>query len=306
MGAMIDLVAKAEAGKLVYTKTGLAKLDAMLAGGFKPGNLVVLAGRPGMGKTTMGWHLARAVIAQGQAVLFFSMEMSAEEIMLRAASSELHAAGHGLPYTDLTRVSPENPLPPDDWTALLSVMERARPWPMVIDDQSTQTVQAVKSKARGYMRRLAESGTRLGLVVLDQLSSMQAAGTSKDNRYAYFSDLSGQVKQLARDLDVPVLCLHQLSREVDKRPNKRPALSDLRETGAIEQDADTVLFVYRPEYYLQQDKPERGAELDKWNMEMEDVRDTMEIIVGKQRMGITGKVSVRAMMRFNRITETEA
>lgn len=254
--------------------TGFDKLDAMTAG-LKGGELIIVAGRPGMGKTALGLNVALfACQARQTGVAVFSLEMRKEELARRLLCSEARVDGGRLRTGMLSR---------EDWTHLATAAGPLSELPLYIDDTAGLSIMQLRGKAR---RLKSEHG--LGLIVVDYLQLM-TAGRRVDNREQEISEISRSLKGLAKELDVPVVALSQLNRGVETRPgkDKRPQLSDLRESGAIEQDADVILFVYRPEVYA---KDEERAPL----------RGLAELIIGKQRSGPTGIVKCRFFHEFTR------
>ena len=248
--------------------SGFIDLDRTLTG-IHPSELVLLAARPGMGKTSFALNvLLHAGKFSGKTVVFFSLEMSREQLALRLISSEA--------YLDNKKLLTGR-LSPDDWdnvSLAVAALSRTR---ILIDDNPALTVADMNAKCR----RLDE----LGLVVIDYLQLMTSAGGASrggDNRQQVVSDISRMLKIMAKELNVPVVCLSQLSRANEKRDDKRPMLSDLRESGAIEQDADIVLFLYRDDYY--------NEDSEKHNI--------AECIVAKSRHGETGKVELRWMPEY--------
>lgn len=250
----------ASEGRMVGLPTGLTDLDKLL-GGLRPGQLVVVAGRPAMGKSALadGWALHAA--RQGAAVLLCDLEMGAD------MRSQRWIAGLGDIPGDRLR---SGELQDEDWPGITSAVSLLADLPLHIDDSAPQTVVDIAARAR---RLKAKGG--LGLVVVDYLQLLTPAATRRgDTESKEIGDMSRALKMLAMQIRVPVVCLSQLNREVERRPNKRPGLSDLRASGSIEQDADVVLFVYRDEVYSE-DSPDKG---------------TAELIVAKQRSGPIGMV----------------
>ncbi len=254
--------------------TGFAKLDEMTAG-LKGGELIIVAGRPGMGKTALALNVALHACQERKVpVAVFSLEMRKEELARRLLSSEARVEGGRVRTGMLSR---------DDWTRLATAAGPLAELPLFIDDTAGLSIMQLRGKAR---RIRAEHG--LGLIVVDYLQLM-SAGHRTDSREQEISEISRSLKGLSKELDVPVMALSQLNRGVETRPgkDKRPQLADLRESGAIEQDADVIMFVYRPEVYA---KDEERAPL----------RGLAEIIVGKQRSGPTGIVKCRFFHEFTR------
>lgn len=244
--------------------TGYPDLDDKLAGLHKS-DLVLIGARPSMGKSALGLNIVEnAAVQSGKKCAIFTLEMSKLQVANRLLAS-------------LARVNLEHmrsgTMTDDDWTRLLDAMDPLTRAEIYINDTAGITVSEVRSKCRKLQ---AEHG--LDLVMIDYLQLMSGSGRSSgDNRQQEISEISRGLKQLAREMDVPVIALSQLSRGVENRPNKRPMMSDLRESGAIEQDADVVMFIYRDEYY---------------NPDTDD-KNVAEIIIGKQRNGPTGMVKLR-------------
>ena len=243
-------------------------LDAM-TGGFQRSDLIIIAGRPSMGKTSFAVGMARN-IAENLPVAIFSLEMSKEQLVQRLLASE---AGIESNYLRTGRISQ------NQWGALSHALGTLSELPIYIDDTANQTVMQMRSQVR---RLLAEKGGELGLVLIDYLQLMEGSGS--ENRVQELSRITRSLKGLARELNVPVIALSQLSRGVEARTNKRPMMSDLRESGAIEQDSDLIIMLYRDEYY-NENTPDRGI---------------AEIIITKHRNGPTGVVKLLFDPQFTR------
>jgi replicative DNA helicase len=242
---------------LTGVATGFTDLDEMTAG-LQPSDLVIIAGRPSMGKTTFAMNIAEhAAIKDSHPVAVFSMEMPGEQLAMRLMSS--------LGRIDQTKVR-TGKLDDDDWPRLTSAVSILSEAPLFIDDTPALSPTELRARARRLKRE-----HDLGLIVIDYLQLMQVPG-HKENRTGEISEISRSLKALAKELHVPVIALSQLNRSLEQRPNKRPVMSDLRESGAIEQDADVIIFIYRDEVY-DEDSPDKG---------------TAEIIIGKQRNGPIG------------------
>ncbi|MBA3776842.1 MAG: replicative DNA helicase, partial [Betaproteobacteria bacterium] len=240
--------------------TGYADLDRMTSG-MQEGDLIVVAGRPSMGKTALALNIGEHVALHAKLpVAVFSMEMGASQLALRMIGSVGKLDQHKLRTGRLG---------PDDWEKLASALGRLSEAPMLIDETPALNAIEVRSRAR----RLQKQYGKLGLVIVDYLQLMQAT-TTGENRATEISEISRSMKSLAKELKVPVMALSQLNRSLEQRPNKRPVMSDLRESGAIEQDADLILFIYRDEVY---------------NDETQD-KGVAEIIIGKQRNGPIGTI----------------
>jgi replicative DNA helicase len=262
---------------LLGATTGFYDLDHMLSG-FQASDLLILAARPAMGKTSLALNFCRNVAVEAQKpVLVFSLEMSKEQLVQRLLCAEAGIDSHRLRTGYLAE---------QDWGKLTHAIGVLSEAPIYIDDTASISVNETRSKAR---RIMAEHG-ELGLIMVDYLQLMTSGVSSKgDNRTAEMGAISRGLKQLARELSVPVVALSQLSRAVESRTDKRPMLSDLRESGSIEQDADIVMFIYRDEYY--------NPDTDK--------KSTAEVIVAKHRNGPVGKVELyfeKNLTKFQSIT----
>ena len=250
--------------------TGFVDLDRMTSG-LQPGDLVIIAGRPSMGKTALALNMGEHVaLAAKMPVAVFSMEMGASQLALRMIGSVGRLDQHKLRTGRLAA---------EDWDKLSAALGRLSEAPILIDETPALNAIEVRSRAR----RLYRTYGSLGLVIVDYLQLMQAT-TSGENRATEISEISRAMKSLAKELKVPVVALSQLNRSLEQRPNKRPVMSDLRESGAIEQDADVILFIYRDEVY---------------NPETQD-KGIAEIIVGKQRNGPIGKVDLAFLGEYTR------
>lgn len=239
--------------------TGFADIDAMTAG-LQPSDLIIVAGRPSMGKTTFAMNLVEhAVISNDQPVVVFSMEMPADALVTRMLSS--------LGRIDQTKMR-TGQLDDDDWPRLTSAVSLLKDRPLFIDDNPALSPTEVRTRAR----RIAREHGQLGMIMIDYLQLMQVKGSS-ENRTGEISEISRSLKALAKELNVPVVALSQLNRSLEQRSDRRPVMSDLRESGAIEQDADVIAFIYRDEVY-NNESPDKGI---------------AEIIIGKQRNGPIGK-----------------
>lgn len=250
--------------------TGWSDFDEMTSG-LQRGDLVIVAGRPSMGKTTFAMNIAEnAAIKAGLPTAVFSMEMPGESLAMRMLSS--------LGRIDQHRVR-TGKLNDDDWPRLTSAVGLLAEAPMFIDD----TPALSPNDLRARVRRLAREHGELGMIVIDYLQLMQVHGSS-ENRTNEISEISRSLKALAKEMNVPVVALSQLNRSLEQRPNKRPIMSDLRESGAIEQDADVIVFIYRDEVY-NEDSADKG---------------TAEIIIGKQRNGPIGTTRLTFLGQFTR------
>ena len=289
-------------GRTTGVSTGFTDLDKLL-GGLHPSDLVVLAGRPSMGKTALatniGFNAARAyrpirgsdgkISAEDGAVVgFFSLEMSAEQLATRVLSEESGVASDRIRRGDVSH---------DDFGRFVQASQKLASVPFFIDDTPALTIAGLRTRARRLMRQQG-----LGLVIVDYLQLLRGSGQSAENRVQEISEITRGLKALAKELNLPVLALSQLSRAVEQREDKRPMLADLRESGSIEQDADVVMFVFREEYYLSRGEPMRRPEESddkfneryaRWQERLEEVHGTGEVIIAKQRHGPIGKVTLR-------------
>lgn len=251
--------------------TGYYDFDDMTSG-LQPADLVIVAGRPSMGKTTFAMNLVEnaAMLHKDKPALVFSMEMPSDSLAMRMLAS--------MGRVEQTKVR-SGKLDEEDWSRFGSAVAQLSETKIMIDDTPALSPTEVRSRARRVVR---EHGG-ISVIALDYLQLMSLKG-STENRTAEISEISRSLKSLAKELNVPVIALSQLNRELEKRPNKRPVMSDLRESGAIEQDADLIVFVYRDEVYYE-DSPDKG---------------TAEIIIGKQRNGPIGSVRLRFEGQFSR------
>jgi replicative DNA helicase len=269
-----ELEQAATAGhRTVGCQSGFRDLDEKI-GGFQPSNLIILAARPSMGKTALALNIARNVaVDQQKGVAVFSLEMSKMEVVTRMMCSEARV--------DIWRVR-RSVMQPKEWSQLAAGCTPLHAAPIFIDDSASLNLMEMRAKAR----RLKARQKNLGLVIVDYLQLM-VGDTSAENRQQEISRISRGLKILARELEVPVLALSQLSRQVEQRAGNKPVLSDLRESGALEQDADVVLFIYRDEVY-NRDSPDKG---------------TAEIIVGKQRNGPIGECKMAFIQDYTRFAD---
>ena len=259
-------------GTVTGLSTGFTDLDSLTTG-LHGGELVIIAGRPSMGKTALAMNIAEACgVDQNKAVAIFSMEMGSEQIVTRLLGS-------------VSKVNQQKmrtgKMDEDDWAKIADGLGRLNEAPLFIDEGSALNSYELRARAR-RLHRSAEGG--LGLIVVDYIQLMSALGGQGENRATEISEISRSLKSLAKELNVPVVALSQLNRNVDSRPDKRPQMSDLRESGAIEQDADVIMFIYRDEVY---------------NPESAD-KGIAEIILAKQRSGPIGTVKLTFVGEFTR------
>ncbi|PPR09836.1 MAG: Replicative DNA helicase [Alphaproteobacteria bacterium MarineAlpha11_Bin1] len=290
-------------GALGGVPTKFRQLDLLL-GGLHKSDLIVLAGRPAMGKTALATNIAFNVANLSDTIVdengnetpiddpvvgFFSLEMSSEQL-----ASRILAEGAQIPSDKIRK----GELNQTEFDRLVQTSQKLQKAPLYIDDTPALSVSALRTRARRLKRQIG-----LGLIVVDYLQLLQGSNRSRDqNRVQEISEITRGLKTLAKELDVPVIALSQLSRAVEQREDKRPQLADLRESGTIEQDADVVMFIYRDEYYLQRAEPSRRADESTekmneryilWEEAMTAVRGRAEVIIAKQRHGPTGTVHLR-------------
>ena len=297
-------IARKSDGGLSGVSTGLTDLNAKM-GGLHRSDLIILAGRPGMGKSalaaTMAFHSATTTRTGEEArpVAFFSLEMSAEQLGTRILSERARIDSNAIRQGDLNA---------EEFDRLVEVSNQLSVAPFYIDDTPSLSVSQVASRAR----RMKRTGG-LGLIVVDYLQLLTPQlGVKSENRVQEISNISRSLKAIAKELDVPVLALSQLSRAVEQREDKRPNLSDLRESGSIEQDADVVLFIYREEYYLNKKDPERdareteeqfNAKNDAFMARLQAAENKAEVIIAKQRHGPVGSINVHFEKSFTHFSD---
>src|SRR5881398_1534775 len=292
-------------GHLSGFTTGLESLNAKI-GGLHKSDLMIIAGRPGMGKSALGTNIAFAAAQRfirdvedgmeveksaGTPVALFSLEMSSDQLATRILAEQSGISSENLRTGRITQ---------QEFRELARAAAELESLPLYIDDTPGLTIAALRTRARRLKRQ-----KNIGLIVVDYLQLLQGTGRNgNDNRVNEISEISRGLKTLAKELDVPVIALSQLSRAVEQREDKRPQLSDLRESGSIEQDADIVLFIYREDYYLAARQPaDDHPEVDKWREEMARVYGQAEILVAKQRHGSTGKVRVKFDSRITKFSD---
>src|SRR3954462_11784963 len=308
----VDMAARAyqRDGKLSGLATSLTDLDRMM-GGLQSSDLIILAGRPGMGKTALATNIAynvarhwhgevradgRTYTIDGGIVGFFSLEMSAEQLATRIISEQT-----GIPSYRIRR----GEIDPSDFDQIASCARDMETMPLFIDETGGLSIAQLAARARRLKRQRG-----LDMIVIDYIQLLSGSTRrSMEGRVQEITEITTSLKALAKELNVPILALSQLSRQVENREDKRPQLSDLRESGSIEQDAAVVMFVFREEYYLSNKEPRPGTdEHTKWQLEMAAVHGKAEIIIGKQRHGPTGTVNVQfdaAVTRFDNLARDD-
>jgi replicative DNA helicase len=293
-------------GHLSGFTTGLESLNSKI-GGLHKSDLIIVAGRPGMGKsslaTNIGFACAQRLLrdredgmepakSAGTPVALFSLEMSADQLATRILAEQSGISSENL---RMGRISQQ------EFRQLARAAAELQSLPLYIDDTPGLTIAALRTRARRLKRQKG-----IGMVIIDYLQLLQGSGkgSSGDNRVQEISEISRGLKQLAKEIDVPVMALSQLSRAVEQREDKRPQLSDLRESGSIEQDADIVLFIYREDYYLAAKQPaDDHPDFAAWQEEMARNYGKAEILVAKQRHGSTGKVRVKFDSRITKFSD---
>ncbi len=289
-------------GHVTGFTTGLRDMDKQL-GGFHPSDLLILAGRPSMGKTALSTNIAYNTARtyaetggkEGARVGFFSLEMSSDQLATRILADCADMSGHAIKQGDIKQ---------EDFQRFVKASQTLSKVPLYIDDTPALTIGAVRTRARRLKRQYG-----LDMLIVDYLQLLRGSGSkqSESNRVQEVSEITRGLKAIAKELHIPVLALSQLSRAVEQREDKRPMLSDLRESGSIEQDADVVMFVYREEYYLHRSEPEMGTDKHlQWQESCERALNIGECIVAKARHGPIGSVRMQfdgSKTRFSDLDE---
>ena len=274
---------KSESG-IVGVPTGLNDLDERL-GGLHRSDLVIIAGRPSMGKTALatniGYYAAKKILDDNKksSIAFFSLEMSSEQLSTRILSEQSRIKSNDIRRGKVTE---------EEFNRLIETSRNIHDLPLYIDETPAITISTLSNRARRIKRLFG-----LDLIIVDYIQLMTTSSKRYDGRVQEISEITQGLKALAKELSVPVLALSQLSRAVEQRDDKKPQLSDLRESGSIEQDADVVMFVFREEYYLERKEPKLGTiEHGEWQAKMNEIIGSADIIIGKQRHGPTGNIQV--------------
>ena len=282
---------------IVGVPTGLRDLDDKL-GGLHQSDLIIIAGRPSMGKTSLATNIAFNAAQNIQdknkksSVAFFSLEMSSEQLSTRILSEQARIGSN-----DIRRGKISN----EQFDQFLETSKNIAELPLFIDETPAISIAAMSNRARRIKRLHG-----LDLIVVDYIQLMKGAFNSKDGRVQEISQITQGLKAIAKELGVPVVALSQLSRQVEQRDDHKPLLSDLRESGSIEQDADVVMFVYRESYYLQRKMPrEATVEHAEWQAKMNEVAHLAEIIIGKQRHGPIGNITLEFEERFTKFKDKQ-
>jgi replicative DNA helicase len=287
-------------GKLVGISYGLQGLDDM-TGGLKRGELLVLAGRPGMGKTALALCVARLTARAGEPTYFQSLEMGDISLSDRNLADAVFEQGRPIPYYDIARGN----LTDAQFLRIDDAARRQREFPLKIDPAPGLTVSQIAARARRHKQMLERQGKRLGPVIVDHMHIVRPSNRYSGARVNEVGEISAALKGLAKELDAPVVALAQLSRKVEDREDKRPNMADLRDSGSIEQDADTVIFVFREAYYLERAKGETKEKDSARINRLIDIDDQLEVIIAKQRNGPTGTVLLFCDIACNAIRDRE-
>ena len=287
---------------IVGIPTGLNDLDERL-GGLHKSDLVIIAGRPSMGKTALAtniaYYAAKKVLDDGDAkktsIAFFSLEMSSEQLATRIISEQSRIKSNDIRRGKVTE---------EEFNRLIETSRNIHQLPLIIDETPAVTIATLSNRARRIKRKFG-----LNLIVVDYIQLMSSGSRRYDGRVQEISEITQGLKALAKELNVPVLALSQLSRAVEQRDDKKPQLADLRESGSIEQDADVVIFVFREEYYLANKEPKMGTtEHMEWQSKMSEINGQANLIIGKQRHGPTGTINVEfegMFTKFKNATKKE-
>ncbi len=282
---------------IVGVPTGLRDLDDKL-GGLHQSDLIIIAGRPSMGKTSLATNIAFNAAQKLQdsgkksSIAFFSLEMSSEQLSTRIISEQARISSN-----DIRR----GRISDDQFDKFLETSKNISELPLYIDETPAITIAALSNRARRIKRLFG-----LDMIVVDYIQLMRGTTFNKDGRVQEISQITQGLKAIAKELSVPVVALSQLSRQVEQRDDNKPLLSDLRESGSIEQDADVVMFVYREAYYLQRKEPrEATVEHAEWQAKMNEVAHLAQLIIGKQRHGPIGNVTLEFEERFTKFKDTQ-
>ena len=282
---------------IVGVPTGLSDLDSKL-GGMHKQDLVIIAGRPSMGKTALAtniaFHAAKNIQNKGlkSTVAFFSLEMSSAQLSTRILSEQAKIRSNDIRRGKVSEKEMEQ---------FIQTSKNIAELPLYIDETPAITISAISNRARRIKRLFG-----LELIVVDYIQLMKSGKERHDGRVQEISEITQGLKALAKELDVPVLALSQLSRAVEQRDDKKPQLADLRESGSIEQDADVVMFVYREAYYLERKEPTLGSiEHAEWQQKMDEISQLAEIMISKQRHGPTGNVRVEFEAMYTKFKDLE-
>ena len=289
-------------GQLSGIPTGFTDLDQLL-GGLHKTDLIIIAGRPSMGKTALATNIAFKMVNtksiddenKKNIVGFFSLEMSSEQLATRILAEDSSISSEKIRRGQLNS---------NDFQKIVKSSQTLGDLSLYIDDSPNLSISALRTRARRLKRKYG-----LNAIVIDYLQLIRPSLSRPDNRVLEIAEMTRNLKSLAKELNIPVLCLSQLSRQVEQRDDKRPQLSDLRESGAIEQDADVVMFIYREEYYIERKEPSSGTEDNqKWQEKMAKIHNVAEVLVAKQRHGPIGKVNLHfegSITKFSNLSKSQ-
>ena len=286
-------------GQLSGIPTGFTDLDQLL-GGFHKTDLLILAGRPSMGKTALATNIAFKMVNSNSmddenkknVIGFFSLEMSSEQLATRILAEDSSISSEKIRRGQFNS---------NDFQKIVKSSQKLESLSLYIDDSPNLSISALRTRARRLKRKFG-----LDAIVIDYLQLIRPSLSRPDNRVLEIAEMTRNLKALAKELNIPVLCLSQLSRQVEQRDDKRPQLSDLRESGAIEQDADVVMFVYREAYYLERKEPRTATvEHAEWQNKMNEISNLAEIMIGKQRHGPTGNIRVEFEAMFTKFRDIQ-
>ena len=282
---------------IVGVPTGLTKIDDRL-GGLHQSDLIIIAGRPSMGKTALATNIAFNAAKKLQdekkksVIAFFSLEMSSEQLSTRILAEQSRITSHNIRRGKISD---------EEFEKFIETSKTISELPLFIDETPAISIAALSNRARRIKRLHG-----LEMIVVDYIQLMRASINNKDGRVQEISEITQGLKAIAKELSVPVLALSQLSRAVEQRDQKKPQLADLRESGSIEQDADVVMFVYRESYYLEKQEPRPATvEHAEWQAKMNEVSNLAEIIIGKQRHGPTGNIMLEFEAMFTKFKDTQ-
>ena len=296
----IDHAEKAykKSDEVVGIKSGLSDFDKKI-GGLHKSDLIIIAGRPSMGKTAFATNIAYNISKEkgvnkdkiDKNVLFFSLEMSSDQLATRIMSEISQISSEGIRTGNLSK---------NDFNKIIAASDNLKKLSLFIDDSPALTISSIRTRARRLKRKMG-----LDLIVIDYLQLISSESRNlNDNRVKEISDITRGLKAIAKDLNIPVVALSQLSRKVEDREDKRPQLADLRESGSIEQDADLVVFLYREEYYLARTEPQEGTEKHAaWTNKMDEVHNVAEIIIAKHRHGPISKVKLHFNASYTKFSD---
>ena len=290
-------------GHLSGIATGFTDLDQLL-GGLHKTDLIILAGRPSMGKTALATNIAFKMANinsfedkdKKNVIGFFSLEMSSEQLATRILAEDTSISSEKIRRGEMNS---------NDFQKIIKSSQKLGEISLFIDDSPNLSIAALRTRARRLKRK-----HNLNIIVIDYLQLLRPTRERFDNRVLEIAEITRNLKALAKELSIPVLCLSQLSRQVEQRDDKRPQLADLRESGAIEQDADVVMFIYREEYYLERKEPTPGSEdYQKWQEKMSKIHNVAEVLVAKQRHGPIGKVNLHfegSITKFSNLSKNQS